>query len=264
MLDLTITSLETITAFDIQTGNLKFVLDELQNASIANSEEKVDITGKQGRKLSSLKRNKAVTISGTNGMLSSGLLAAQTGSELTHKTTEVLWTDYLTVATGNTASTSYKAIGTAGDEIEELWTKTADGVLDQRLEQASAAAAGKFAYDPASKVLTFNSDVVAGTEIVVYYKRKIAADVLENKSDVHGTKVMMYVDALGEDKCGNVYRVQFYLPKVDFSGEFTVDLGDNQTVHAFEAESLSGGCGGGAGANLYTYTVFGANEEDAA
>ena len=70
--DLTITSFETITAFDIATGNLKFVLDELQNATIANSQEKSDITGKGGRKLSSIKRNKAVTISGTNGMLSGG------------------------------------------------------------------------------------------------------------------------------------------------------------------------------------------------
>ena len=56
--DVTITSLETITAFDIATGNFKFVLDELQSATIAQSQDKTDITGKQGRKLSSLKRNK--------------------------------------------------------------------------------------------------------------------------------------------------------------------------------------------------------------
>ena len=48
--DVTITSLETITAFDITTGNFKFVLDELQSATIAQSQDKTDITGKQGRK----------------------------------------------------------------------------------------------------------------------------------------------------------------------------------------------------------------------
>lgn len=263
MLDLTITSLETITAFDIQTGNLKFVLDELQNASIANSEEKVDITGKNGRKLSSLKRNKSVTVSGTNGMLSSGMLSAQTGSDLAHKSTEVMWTDYLTVGTGNKATTSYKAVGTTGAEIEELWLKTADGTLDKALTQAASAAEGKFAYSPTTKELSFNTDVAAGTEIVVYYKRKISADVIENKSDVYSSKVMMYIDAMGEDKCGNVYRVQFYFPKADFSGEFSIDLGEDQTVHAFEAESLAGGCGGAMGSNLYTFTIFGANEADA-
>ena len=48
--DITITSLETITAFDITTGNFMFVLDELQNATISQTQEKTDITGKQGRK----------------------------------------------------------------------------------------------------------------------------------------------------------------------------------------------------------------------
>ena len=70
--DVTITSLETITAFDITTGNFKFVLDELQSATIAQSQDKTDITGKQGRKLSSLKRNKAVTISGNKAAVSGG------------------------------------------------------------------------------------------------------------------------------------------------------------------------------------------------
>ena len=65
--DITITSLETINAFDIVTGAFKFTLDELQNATIAQTQEKTDITGKQGRKLNSLKKNKAVTISQWSG-----------------------------------------------------------------------------------------------------------------------------------------------------------------------------------------------------
>lgn len=64
--DIAITSLEVISGFDIATGAYLFTLDELQSASIANSEEKQDITGKQGRKLTSLKKNKSVVVSGTN------------------------------------------------------------------------------------------------------------------------------------------------------------------------------------------------------
>ena len=131
-----------------------------------------------------------------------------------------------------------------------------------RLEQAEAAAAGKFAYNPASKELTFHSDVPVGTEIVVYYKRKIVADTMDNDSDVYSEKCMMYIDALGEDKCSNVYRVQIFIPKADFSGEFSIEMGDNQSVHAFEAESLAGACG--AGSKLWNYTIFGVDTEDAA
>lgn len=257
--DITITSLETINAFDIATGAYKFTLDELQNASIAQSQESTEITGKAGRKLATLKRNKAVTISGTNGLVSGGLLEMQTGGAFESKATEVLWTDYLIVAT-NAATTSYKAVGTTGAEIEALYIRNADGTLGAELEQASTVSAGHFTYDPSTKALGFHTDVTAGTEIVVYYKRKITANVLDNNSDSYSGKCALYIDALAEDKCANVYRVQFYIPKADFSGEFTLDMGDNQTTHAFEAEALAGACG--AGGNLWSYTIFGANTAD--
>lgn len=258
--DLAITSLETISVFDIATGNFKFALDELQDFTLEQTQDSTDITGKQGRKITTLDRNKAVTISGTNGLVSGGLLELQTGGAFENKTTEVMWNDYLTVAS-NKATTTWKAVGTTGAEIEALYVRNTDGTLGDELTQASTAASGKFAYAPASKELTF-SGLTDGTEVVVYYKRKITADVLDNKSDVYSGKAMVYVDALAEDKCSNVYRVQFFIPKAKFSGEFSLELGDDQTVHAFDAEALAGSCG--AGGKLWSYTVFGVNTEDAA
>lgn len=260
--DITITSLETISAFDIVTGGYMFTLDELQNASINQSEEKTDITGKGGRKLATLKKNKTVTISGTNGLVSGGLMEVQTGSKFENKATDVMWTDYLTV-NGNAATTSYVAVGTTGNEIETIYVKSHDGTVNKSLTQDATVGAGKFTYDPATKAIAFNDGEVAdGTEIVVYYKRKIQANVLENLSDNYSGKAALYIDAMGEDKCANIYRIQFYIPKADFSGEFSLEMGDSQTVHAFEAEALAGACG--AGANLWTYTIFGANATDAA
>lgn len=258
--DITITSLETITAFDVITGAFKFALDELQNATIAQTEEKSEITGKHGRKLANLKRNKAVTVSGTNGMVSGGLMETQTGGSFENKTTEVMWTDYLTVKS-NAATTSYKAIGTAGAEIEALYIKNSDGTIGSELEQVATTASGKFAYTPDTKALTFTG-VDDGTEIVVFYKRKITADVLDNDSETYSGKCALYIDALGEDKCANVYRIQFYIPKADFSGEFSLEMGENQTVHSFDAEALAGACG--AGGVLWTYTIFGSDTDDAA
>ena len=259
MRDLTITSVDQLTLFNITGGAYRCTVDELQNVSIAQSEEKSDITGKQGRKLSSLKRNKAVTVSGTNGLVSGGLLELQTGNTFENKAVKVLWTDYLTVQS-NAATTTWKAVGTSGAEIEALYT-ISDGALATKLVQDSTAASGKFAYTPGTKALTF-SGIADGTEIMVVYKRNITADVLENKSDKYSEKCVMYIDATAEDKCGNLYHVQFYFPKADFSGEFTMEMGDNQTVHNFEAEALAGACG--SGGNLWTYVVFGANTEDTA
>ena len=260
--DITITSLETITAFGVTSGEYLFTLDELQNASLAQSQDSQDITGKAGRVIDSLKRNKAVTISGANGLVSGGLLEMQTGVNFANKATKVMWTDYITASAANTAATAYVAVGTAGAEIIGLYKRNSDGTLGTKFTQDStASAAGKFAYTPGTKALTFYSgDVAKGDELVAFYKRNITADVLENKSDAYSTKCALYIDALAEDKCANVYRVQFYIPKADFSGEFTFEMGDNQTVHNFEAKALGGACG--TGGDFWTYTVFGVNTAD--
>lgn len=256
--DLTITSLETITAFDTTGTTLKFVLDELQSATIAQSQDETEITGKQGRRISTLKRNKAITISGTNGLISHGLLEVQTGVSFAEGATTVSWTDYLTVQS-NEATTSWKAIGTAGSEILECYIKNNDGTIGTELTQDSTAAAGKFAYAPATKKLTF-SNIPNGSEVVVIYKRNITAQSLKNLSDKFSGKLQLYIDALAEDKCANVFRVQIFVPKADFTGNFSLEMGDNQTVHEFEATALAGACGGTD--TLFTYTVFGVNTAD--
>lgn len=258
--DITITSLETITAFDIATGDFMFSLDELQTATIGQTEEKTEITGKQGRKLNSLKRNKAVTISGTNGLVSGGLMELQTGGKFEKKDTEVMWTDYITVSE-NKGVTAFKALGETGNEIEKLYVKNSDGTLGEPLTQDATTSEGKFAYAPDTKELTFTG-LANGTEVVAYYKRKINAYVLDNLSDNYSQKACLYVDAIGEDTCANVYRIQFHIPKADFDGNFDLQMGDAQTVHAFEAEALAGACGA---AGLYwSYTIFGAEAADVA
>lgn len=149
---LSITSIETVTAFD-NTGVCHFMLDELTQASIANTEEKVDITGKGGRKIGSLKKNKAVKVTGTNGLISGGLMAAQLGTSAENKgvATKVKHTDIIKV-TANAGETLWVAIGTAGNEIGTLFVKNPDGSLGKAYTQVAAAPkAGQFTYDPATK-----------------------------------------------------------------------------------------------------------------
>lgn len=262
--DLSITSLETIMCFGINGGVHRFTLDELQNATIANTQENTALTGKGGRTIGQLKRNKAVTVSGTNGMVSMGLIEANVGSEGEHKeSTSVKVPDYLTV-NSNKATTNYKAVGTTGNEIGEVIVKNSDGTISKRLTQDSAAAEGKFAYNPASKEITFNeSEIADGTSIVVYYFRNVEGDVISNISDNYSETLEMYVDGLAEDKCHNIYHIQFFLPYADFTGNFDLAMGDSQTTHGFEATSLPETCGNGS-TKYWDLTVFGASAEDAA
>ena len=149
-----------------------------------------------------------------------------------------------------------------------MYVRNADGTLGAMLTQGAAVDTGVFTYDPASKTIAFNEgELPDGTEIAVYYFRKIQAHVLAKLSDHYSEKVALYVDAFAEDKCANVYRVQFYIPKADFNGNFDLQFGDNQSVHAFEARSLSGACGSRGSRSssdvLWTYTIFGENTPDA-
>ena len=261
--DLIITSLETIMAFGINGGAHKFTLDELQNATIANSQDNTALTGKGGRTIGQLKRNKSVTVSGTNGMVSMGLVEANVGSAGEHKaSTPVKVPDYLTV-TDNKAVTTYKAVGTAGNEIQEVVVKNSNGTINKRLTQDATASEGKFAYDPATKELTFaDGEVENGTAIVVYYIRNIEGDVISNISDNYSETLELYVDALAKDKCQNIYHVQFYIPYADFTGTFDLAMGDSQTTHGFEATSIASACTNG-GTKFWDLTVFGEDAEDA-
>lgn len=261
--ELAITSLETVDVFDINTGAYKFTLDELQSTTLSQSEDTTDITGKRGRRITTIKTNKTVSISGTNGIVSAGLLGAQTGSDFKNGVTKVSWIDYVTVETADTAATTYTAVGTSGAEITALYVKNADGTLGTEFKQGSAVAAGKFTYAPATKAIAFNTGAVAaGTDLVIFYERQITADVLSNDINKYAAKANVYINAIAEDTCGNVYRVQIHIPKADFVGNFSLEMGDNQTVHDFEINALAGAaCKGKSG--LFDITIFGNNAADA-
>lgn len=255
--DIMITSLETVTSFNIVTGEFRFTLDDLKNFDIAQSQEKTDITGKQGRKIGSLKRNKAVKISGPSGIISTGLMELQTGSAMeTNKDTDILWTDYLDVK-DNKATLTGVAMGEEGSEIKSLHVRLSNGMASAPLTQAATASAGKFAYDPGTREITFaDKEIEDGTEnLVVFYKREVTGSYHENMSDSYSETCVLYVDAIGEDTCGKQYYIQFYIPKADFEGNFNFSMGDSPTEQTFEAESLAGTCG--TRGIYWTMTIFG-------
>lgn len=259
--DLIPKEIDTITAFGINGGSWRFTLDEPQDFTISNTQDNNEVTGKNGRTIGTIKRNKAVKVSGTNGMLSLGMIAVDAGTEGQHLAqTPVKYTDYATV-TSNKASTKYVAVGTTGNEIGEIIVKNADTTIAKRLTQDSAAATGKFAYDPSTKEITFaDGEVADGTSIVMYYYRNVEGDVISNVSDNYSEVVEMFIDLQAEDKCHRQYHVQYYIPYADFTGNFDISVSDSQTTHGFEATSLASACSNG-GTKFWDMTVFGVTDQ---
>ena len=249
---LIITEVAQITAFN-NAGELEFIMDEVQNGTINNTQEKSDVQGRNGRKLASLKKNKAVTVSATNGVLVGGALAARTGTEVEQGTFNVRITDVMTV-NSNKCTTSKTAVGVTGAEIGTVYIKNANGSLGEKLEQDSAAAAGKFAYDPTTKELTVDG-IADGTELVAFYDVEVESARISNDSEKYSKVLKLYIDVVLQDNCDVEYAGQVIIQRADVSGEFELSLGGDNFAHSFEAESLAGGCTGST--NLWDLIVYG-------
>ncbi len=251
---LIITEVAQITAFN-NAGELEFIMDEVQNGTIQNTQEKADITGKGGRKIASLKKNKTVTVSATNGVLVGGALAAQTGTEVEQGKFTVRITDVMIVK-NNACKTSKTAVGVTGAEIGAIYVKNANGSLGTKIEQDADAAEGTFKYDPATQEITV-SRIADGTELVAFYDVEVESAKISNDSDKYSKVLKLYIDVVLQDSCDVEYAGQVIIQRADVSGEFELSLGGENFAHAFEAESLAGGCTGST--NLWDLVVYGVN-----
>jgi hypothetical protein len=262
--DLTPVSMETITLLDPVSHELICVLEEVQDFTVSQDETTTDITGRNGRKLNTLKRNKSVTVSGNSGVVSAGLIGLQTGTSFEQVSTATInVVDTLTVE-GNKATTSRAASGTTGAEIITLALKNKNGTMDssKKFTQSSAVAAGAFTYNPDTKELAFyEGDIEDGTEIAVMYDSDVQGGYVHtNHSDVFSSKAEVYIDFIAEDTCSVQYRDQIHIPMADVSGTFSREVGTSQTVQAFELTALAGSCG--SAGKFWEETIIGIDSDD--
>lgn len=253
---LSITQVDQITAF--YGNDLEFIMDEVTETTLSQEEEITDITGRGGRKIGSLKKNKAVTGKGTNGLIVGGALAAMVGSEVEeNKEEKVRYTDTSLKVASNKASIEKKEslVGAAGQEIIAVYVKNKDGSLGKKFTQnaASVAAAEEFSYSDGE--ITFTEGKLAdGTELVAFYDIKVNAKKVSNVSDKYSKTLKLYIDCTAQDTCDNQYHVQFIIPRADFHGTFDLTFGGDPSTQDFEFGSLAGGCGGSN--SLWDMVVF--------
>lgn len=250
---LLITTIDRITAYN-NANELEFIMDEIQDTTLSNSQENTDITGKNGAVIGRLKRNKAVTISGNNGFIVGGVLAAMTGSEVETGTFNIRTMEILTV-TSNKVTITNDAQGAEGAEIVACYKRNTNGSLGQKFEQdATASATGKFTYS--DKAITFyTGDLEDGDQVVVFYDMETTnAAKITNASDTYSKTLKVYIDITASDNCDNVYRGQIVIPRCDFSGNMDLTFGSDAAVQSFEANSLRDTCSGTG--NLWEWYIF--------
>lgn len=249
---LIITSLDQMTFFN-NASQVEFIMDELQDTTISNAQEKVDITGRNGAKIAQLKRNKTVTITANNGFVVGGGLAAQTGADVEQGQYNIRTYEIVTV-NSNAATIEGTPAGSTGAEIVDLYVRNANGSQGKRFTQdATASATGKFAYS--EKAITFfEGDLEDGDVVVVWYDMQTQAARIINDSKRYSKTLRGYIDITCTDNCDNEYHGQIYIPRADFSGEFDIAMGTDATVHALSIEALADTCTGTG--NLWEWYIY--------
>lgn len=245
----TITSYDAITGFDRTNGGLVLVMDEISDFSLNQTQETSDITGKGGRVISRMKKNKAVEGSGTNGFLSGGTLATMLGTEVeTGDAFIIKYTDTI-VASGDKTITTETAVGTAGMEIGTIYMRDANNAYitgGKKLTQvASDPKTGEFTYDPSTKEIAFFAgDVADGVEVIAFYNAKVKGAKITNDADKYSGVLDLYIDCTCQDACDNIYHANIHCPRADFSGEFEIAGGSDPATQAFSFTSLPDLCTG--------------------
>lgn len=255
----TIISYDQFTGFDRTTGNLEMIMDELTDLTIANEEERQELTGRGGRTVGSLKKNKKVTVSGTNGMLSGGTLTTQLGTEIEDGEFDVRYTDPIRV-TGNVGTTAEVALGTVGNEIGTIYVRDKEQAYisgGKQLKQVATTptASGEFSYDPEAKTVTFfDGDVEDGVEVYAFYDAKVTGKKITNDSTKYSKVLAGYLDVTCQNSCDQVFHGQFIFPRADFNGTFDIQGGSDPSTQGFEFVSLPDLCTGKS--DLWDFIVF--------
>lgn len=255
----TITSYDELIGFDRVTGSLDMILDELNDFTMSQEEEKVDITGKGGRTIGSLKKNKKVTGKGTNGMLSGGALAAMLGSDVEDGEYEIRYTDTI-VVTSNKGTTKETALGTVGNEIGTIYVRDESKAYisgGKKLTQVATtpASTGEFSYDPSTKEISFyEGDVADGTEVIAFYDAKVTGKKITNDADKYSKTLKVFLNVTCTDGCDNIFFGQFIIDRADFNGTFDIAGGSDPSTLGFEFTSLPDLCT--AKSDLWDFIIF--------
>lgn len=257
--DFMITEFVDVEAYFRNTGLLDYRLEDLQDFTLEATQEESDITGRNGRVIGKKKKNKSASGSGTSGVISPGLFKTQTGGDVNYGNTLVKRAETKTVAgKSTTVTTDAAAFGDVGDEIGVIQLFTDGGKRIAVFEQGTAADDTHFSYNPTTKTITLPDDdtIQSGMSIVYAYKKQVTATVMNDPADKFSEVRELWVHCFASDSCDNKYCADIYIPRADFKGDFTLDLGGDQVSHNFSFTALPDFCKADGDNDLFKVFVY--------
>ena len=234
------------TGFNKSTNAPLYRLTQVQNPSLTSSADQVDALDNTGVKIMSFDRNAAATFSAENAVKDMALLAQQLGSAQVEssdaKKVVVPAFDVIDVVAGQTEYT----LANTPKATPSVYVLNGDGSLGVKIENATVAAEGKFAYADKKITIVIGDAIKADAQLVVMYDYEAAAGKaisIENKANVFAKAHRLVVEVLAYDPCDTDTMIYMYLifPNCKMSRNFDLTL-DTESAHSFEVECMVDYC----------------------
>lgn len=236
-----------VTGTDITTGEVQFMFDNIKDGNIEGTEDTEYITGANGVNLVALARNKTCTVTFNRAFLSFSTLSAQTGSPVSVASAQNKFKVPKVEIIKATSATAASVSGTPiAGTLKYVYTLNGDGSLKDKFTLTTdSVTAGKFALSGSD--LTFAADALtSGQQILAVYDEEVTVGKkISNRADTKAIYSYLIADLVCLDRCNNntKYITRFIMPNAKVSGNFTIDVGNTDTAHAFSAEAMPAGCG---------------------
>lgn len=245
---------------DIVTGRTLAKLTQLNNVQLTSGQEQVEALGKDGVKLAIFEKGKTFSIKATDGMISEGYLALQTGSAFEEikngKGAKI--SETLVTADGQSVTITYKPVGVVGNEIGFIY-RDDNGNNGESFTQNGQANADSFAFAPTTKVITLpTGKFKAGDKVIVeYFPEFTSVKKLVNKADSYSANVRVRLDAYFTEICTKAdVPLQLVIETGKVSGNIDLSFGDSAATQNVEIEAMTNVCSEDNELfTLYTYNM---------
>ena len=238
------------TFYKKSTGEGLFRLTQIQNATLSNTSEAIDVLDNTGVLITQLDRSKAATFTGESALKDMHLMAAQAGTELESGSADnkivVPAFDIIETVAG---TTEYTLKHVPLESVSEAYILTPGGAMGAKILASTAAGEGAFQIDGQNVTVSFTTEDAAGTcvagESILFlydYETENAMQFV-NKADQFNVPMHVVVEALAYEPCAIDEKIYVLIdfPSAKLSSNFDLSL-NAEDSQSFELQCLVDYC----------------------
>lgn len=230
--------------FSDKNDNIIFALNQIQDLSMNQTSESMEIQDALGVSILELMRSKALEVSANNAVYDFGLLAAQYGTEkVTASAEDKVVTPTMETIEVVADKTEYTLKHTPKTSPTAIYAMNGDSTLSTKYTKATAASATEFAIDGAN--VTVPTGLAAGTELFVMYEYETENAIeIVNSAKNFAKMGKMVFEILAYDVCDPETKLFGYLVlnRFQLSNDFDWSIGGDSQQHAFSGKAMVDYC----------------------